>query len=269
MEVKRPALKYPGGKWRDGRWVIGHMPPHEGYVEVCGGGGNVLLRKQRVKSETFNEIDEEVTTYFEVLRNPAERDELLEALHWTPWSEAEYGRSFEQAVDRVERARRCFVRAWMGFGGYSRYQNGFRFVKNYGTRVNPAQSDLVDVSHLHAVGERFRGVQILCRDAMEIIEKFGRTTQLLYVDPPYVAETRENPTRYKFEWSREQHVEAAALLRKAKGPVLVSGYVHELYVELYEEYGWRRVEKVSRSNGGGDKIEAMWLNENAQRRALF
>jgi hypothetical protein len=33
-KVMRPALRYFGGKWLAGSWIVGNLPPHECYVEL-------------------------------------------------------------------------------------------------------------------------------------------------------------------------------------------------------------------------------------------
>ncbi len=31
--VRRPALRWHGGKWRLAPWIIRHLPPHDAYCE--------------------------------------------------------------------------------------------------------------------------------------------------------------------------------------------------------------------------------------------
>ena len=38
-DVKRPVLRYHGGKWRLAPWIIGNFPEHRVYTEAFGGGG--------------------------------------------------------------------------------------------------------------------------------------------------------------------------------------------------------------------------------------
>jgi DNA adenine methylase len=113
---------------------------------------------------------------------------------------------------------------------------------------------------LKVIAERLAGVQIECRDAKYIIERYNNDTALIYFDPPYVAETRATPKQYLLETDNAFHIEAAELLRSAKGYVIVSGYACPLYTELYENHGWERKDKEAQTNSGGKRIESLWLS---------
>lgn len=59
-----PILKYPGAKWRLAQWVIDHMPPHEGYLELFFGSGAVFFNKPKSRVETVNDLDGNVVRFF-------------------------------------------------------------------------------------------------------------------------------------------------------------------------------------------------------------
>lgn len=87
------------------------------------------------------------------------------------------------------------------------------------------------------------------------------TGALLYVDAPYLAETRKGRDGYRHEaGGREWHEELAILLLQHEGPALIAGYRSSLYEQLYEEQGWRRVEREQQANSGKRAIECLWLS---------
>ena len=82
--VRRPALRYHGGKWILAPWIISHFPKHRIYVEPFGGAGSVLLRKSRAFAEIYNDLDGEIVSFFRVIRDAEKSAELLRRLSLTP-----------------------------------------------------------------------------------------------------------------------------------------------------------------------------------------
>jgi len=85
---------------------------------------------------------------------------------------------------------------------------------------------------------------------------------LFYVDPPYLNETRTSSTLYDFELKKEDHIELAECLNSIKGMVIVSGYQHPLYDELYA--GWTKKQVATKKNGGANSTEVLWMSPNIQ-----
>ena len=230
--------------------IIRHFPQHVNYLEPCGGGAGVLLRKPRAKLETYNDLDNDVVNFFRVLRDHLE--ELIRKIRLTPWARAEYEQNIDG--DEIERARRFFARSWMSIGGWP---SGWRCSTAYESRPTPAR-DMVN-NELEQVANRLIGVQIENRDWREVVERYDSPTTLIYIDPPYLKDTRVNFGKYTFEWSDSDHAEAAELLRGVKSHVVLSGYQSPLYAEIYEAHGWRRVDFEVRSSGS-KQTESLWLS---------
>lgn len=258
--IKRPALRYYGGKWKLAPWIISHFPEHVNYVELCGGAASVLLRKPVSPLETYNDIDSQVVNFFRCLRDTPK--ELIKKISLTPWARDEYNLSLSPCDDPLESARRFFIHGFMSFNGATGDNpntHGWRCSTDSNKRRAPSK-DLIN-NALESISLRLLTVQIENRGYDDVIKRFDNQNALIYLDPPYVSETRTNAKDwYNFEWDTPTHIEAAELLHAAQGYVIVSGYQCPLYALLYESEGWYRVDKEATTNGGGKRIESIWLS---------
>lgn len=259
----RPAFRYYGGKWNIASWIISFFPPHLNYVEPCGGGASVLLQKIRSPLETYNDLDDNVVNFFRVLR--AQPNELIQQLELTPYARKEYEVSFQPADDSVEQARRFFVASAMSIIPILNidFRPNLRSVRLVNRADHaPALPFLSSRSfdHLLAVANRLLGVQIENDTYSKIITAYDNQDTLIYFDPPYVENTRTEGGIYSHEWHNDDHIDAAHLLRDCSGYVVISGYACPLYTELYEAHGWQRHDKEAQTNGGGKRIESVWLS---------
>src|SRR5690348_15740602 len=95
--VKRPILRYHGGKWMLAEWIISRFPKHRVYVEPFGGAASVLLQKSRSYGEVYNDLSGEICNVFRVVRDFPTT--LARELIWTPFSRDEYRAAFERCDD--------------------------------------------------------------------------------------------------------------------------------------------------------------------------
>ncbi len=265
----RPVLRYHGGKWLLAPWIISHFPEHRVYVEPYAGAGSVLMRKTRSYAEVINDLDDEIVNLFEVLREPETAEQLVRQLELTPYSRTEFFRSYEDAVDPVERARRRVVRSGMAFGTTAgkRNRTGFRATPWRSGGSNGTQDWRSYPGSIASFIDRLRGVCIDCRPAVEIIKQQDAPETLFYVDPPYPLATRsamrfrsDNERAYRHEMTDDDHRELAALLQSVSGMVVLSGYECELYeVELYS--GWHSVKRETLADGARKRTEVLWMND--------
>lgn len=245
------------------KWIMSFFPPHRIYVEAFGGGGAVLLRKRPVEQEIYNDLDKEIVNVFRVMRDPIQANELRRLLYYTPHSRAEYDLSYEESDSPVEMARRTIVRAYMGHGSRSstcQYKSGFRS-KRAGS-AGPALEWSRYPRHIDSFVIRLRTVTLECADALEIIARYDSPATLFYVDPPYLPETRTSCGKsYRYEMTKEGHVELSSVLHSLQGMVILSGYANGLYQSLYS--GWRVVSKDTRAEGNAPRTELLWISPNA------
>lgn len=262
---RRPALRYHGGKFRIAEWIVQHFPPHLCYVESFGGAAGVMLKKERSYSEVYNDLDSEIVNFFRVLRDPETRKQLINAVKHTPYARDEFERAWEQTEEPVERARRTAIRAQMGFGsaGAVKGSTGFRIDtrRKYGT----AQHLWLEYpGAISLAGERFEGVLIENRPAIDVIQQHDAPDTLHFVDPPYVHSTRVfRPSGgYRHEMTDDEHHQLLDVLQAVDGMVVLSGYKSDLYLDLLKDWEMRTTAARAASNKGGTtRQEVIWMNQ--------
>lgn len=266
----RPLLRWLGGKFRLAPWIVGHFPDHAGYLEPYGGGASVLLHKARSYNEIYNDLDGELVNLFRVLRSE-DAPRLLELLRLTPYAREEYWAAFEPSEDPVERARRTIVRSHLAHGtGGARLDRPTGFRTDGVTMTTNVAGEWADLpAALLAISERVRGVNIEQRPAIELIRKYSVAGMLIYLDPPYLPETRSTNSRkpgeryhtYAFEMSVDDHREMLAVIIESPAMIVLSGYPDDLYDEALD--GWTRRQIAARAHRNSPRTECLWLNPPA------
>ena len=265
MKIKRPILRYHGGKWKLAQWIITHFPTHRVYVEPYGGGASVLMRKTRAHSEVYNDLDTEIVNVFRVIQNEETKNCLKSLLVATPYARTEFELAYEPTSDPIELARRTIIRSFMGFGSAatnSKHLTGFRANSNR-SGTTPAHDWVNYPTMFDAFCERFRGVVLENRDAIDVIKQHDETRTLFYVDPPYVFSTRNTHRDcYRFEMTDTQHETLSAELHAVRGMVVLSGYSCPLYERLYPD--WDHVTIDALADGAKHRTETLWFNQHCQ-----
>jgi DNA adenine methylase len=200
--------------------------------------------------------------FWRVLRTRV--DDLERVCRLTPHAREEYRQSWPigEDCDDLERARRVWVKLTQARGGSLR-TTGWRYHEGVAGRSSSMPRTLQGyLGRFAPVAERLMGVSLECRPALEVVERYGRDPgQLLYVDPPYLYDTRGRRARshgseatYRHDMgSEEEHRELAAALAECRSTVVLSAYHSPLYDDLYS--GWDHVEIES---GTGQNAEAGW-----------
>lgn len=253
------VLKYPGGKWNIARQLVELIPPHHSYVEPYFGSGAVLFTKAPSAIETVNDLDGEVVNLFRCIQQDSER--LARLVMTTPFSREVYDRQFEpdnSYAGRYQRAAGFLVKRWQGYGFRTNgYKVGWR-------------NDVVGRERSYAlwnwyrlpdwiieVAERLRKVQIECRSALEVIQRFDYPNVFMYIDPPYLLGTRR-AKQYRHEMTDADHEELLKIILQSKARIMISGYESEMYNEYLQR--WHKEYFASCAEQGKPRQEVVWMN---------
>ncbi len=87
-------------------------------------------------------------------------------------------------------------------------------------------------------------------------------TELIYSDPPYLRETRTSRRKYRFEYTKRDHIALLELLKSLPCPIILSGYPSLLYDDLLG--AWRTIELQAMTRGG-PRTEKLWYNYDIDR----
>ncbi len=101
-------------------------------------------------------------------------------------------------------------------------------------------------------------------DAVAFLESFPFAgDELVYVDPPYVPETRRRSRVYRCDYTDDDHLRLLRCLMSLPCNVMLSGYDNELYNR--ELAGWRKVSFPAKTHVDV-REEVVWMNFEAPSR---
>lgn len=230
-EAINSPIKWVGGKSRLRKHIIALLPPHTCYLELFGGAGWVLFGKPPSAVEIFNDIDQELITFFQVVREQPEA--LIASFEWELVSRAEFERLAALAPSQltaVQRAHRFYYLIMAGWGGelnYPRFQTSITDGGG-GNRLLGALRTLR--ARLEPVHQRLSSVIVENLDWKACLDRYDREGVVAYVDPPYPG----NGCNYAHNMrSWQQHEELAQRLHQTKCRWIYSSYdlpeVHALF----------------------------------------
>lgn len=250
-------MKYPGSKWSIAEWIINHFPSHHSYLEPFFGSGAVFFNKPRSNIETVNDLDGNVVNLFEWIKKDPER--LAHEIYYTPYARQVYEEAFATIPeDSLERAVNFYIRLNMGHGFRTSGEKVGWKNDVQGRERSYASQDWCNLpGKIMQAAERLRGVQIENKPAVDLIQRFNFPNVLIYLDPPYVLNTRHGK-QYRCEMSDTEHAHLLEVIKKHSGPVLISGYDSELYNRELKD--WYREETTCYSQVCSKKREVLWMN---------
>lgn len=225
-------IPYIGGKSQIASWVIEHFPAdyrRSTYVEVFGGAGWVLLKKDPSSNEVYNDLNEDLVNLFLMIRDRF--DEFRERAEWTLQGRAIFevarakmkSRDFRDDVDRAIWYAITKTQSFAGHGN------------TYGYSIKPGSPTRgwsAFLGRLSLIRDRLLLVNIERLDFERLIKKYDSPTTFFYLDPPYVGAEGY----YSVKFDEADHARLAETLRGIQGRFALSYYPHPLLKPLYKGF---------------------------------
>ena len=212
------------------------------YVEVFGGGGSVLLNKERSVREVLNDANGNLINLYRVVReHPDElKDRLLYVMHNREDFKIAQRRLAQFAYkDDILRAADFYQVVRQSYAG-----NGKQF--------SPvARSMWAGFPAIDRVAGRLQGVTLEIEDFETIFQRYDSPTTFFYLDPPYFFTEDYYPGNI---FLRSDHQRLAAILLRAEGLWLLSYNLCPEVLELYQQPGIL-IEEVDRINNMAQRYE--------------
>jgi DNA adenine methylase len=280
-KLSRPTKRH-GGKSYLANEIVALMPPRvknpndpapddPGWVHYCepffGAGAVLFAMDPEGISETINDIDGELTNFWDVIKSPVDFPEFHRLAQLTPVSHVEFERAcqVDSGLSPVERALCFFI-----LNRQSRQALEKDFVTPVKNRTRQGMQEQV-ASWLSAVRDlpefhrRLQRVLILNDDALKVIRREDGPRTIFYLDPPYLSDIRTAKNAYRFEVTPNQHRELLDALGGIKGRFLLSGYHSAMYDAFANRHGWHCTEfeidnKAASGTNKRTMIECIWTN---------
>ncbi|WP_446776420.1 DNA adenine methylase [Macellibacteroides fermentans] len=258
------AFNYFGGKFTWVDYLYQNFPSDFTHlVDLFAGSFVVSLNYNGRVIKTANEINSDITNFFEVLRN--NEPDLVRLLLLTPCSETEYLNCWEKSDDNIEQARRFYVRIRQSFFGLGaqRKNKGWHMAKKH---VNASGGETVSrwnnaIEKLHDVADVIRSnFQIINGSYYDCIDRIDHPKAFFYADPPYPEESRKSKNDYKFEFTDDDHRALSEKLHHIEGLAMVSGYDCNLMNELYGDFYKTKFPVKKNNIRSGEVQEVIWTN---------
>lgn len=265
-------MPYLGGKssvsTRIGAWIVSHLPPphyDQLYVEPFGGMFGIGLKRSPAGAEWLNDIDELVVNWWRMVRDRPE--ELSHLLEFTPWSEQEFKRAWDERFDDDPLRRALNVSILLAQSISSTIDTGGSgWSHKYGGQGGRRGHYYL---RIRSLARRMYNVQLFCRDVAEILEKTCEHAHaLIYCDPPYFSTQSAKSYRIN-EFDVDKMTD---LLQRQAGSVAVSGYAGE-----WDHLGWRcedfqtitTVGTREENQNKEPRTERLWMNYDPVSRRLI
>lgn len=235
----RPLLKWAGGKTQLLNQLVPKIPEKYGqYIEPFFGGGALFFAIRPENAVISDSNPELINLYRAVAKNVdhvifylqqyKNIEEVFLAVRAVDWMELS---STEAAARTIFLNRICY-------NGLYRVNKSGRFNVPFGRYKNPR---IIDEQALLAAAELLRNVHIICDDYKNILRKYAKPKDFIFLDPPYlpVSEYSDFKRYTKEQFYEEDHVELAAEVQRLHElgcHIVLTNSNHPLVHEQYRQF---------------------------------
>lgn len=246
-------IKWVGGKRILRKDIIPLIPKCDCYVEVFGGAGWVLFGKEEKdhKVEIYNDINSDVTNFFNVLRD--NYDEFEKKFNYMLVSREEFNKlkdEDESKLNNIDKAFRFWYMLKYSYSGRKNalgdYNFGYSIVKKQPLPIK--QKELIDKCY-----KRLQSVLIENLSYEILLKKYDSEKTVFFLDPPYLCKQKYYG---EYEFSTEKHIELKEMLSNLKGKWILTINDLEFFRELYKDYNINNTEvnySCGNATGGSGK----------------
>lgn len=239
MENIKPILKWAGGKTQLLNEILPKLPrQYNNYIEPFLGGGALFFAIQPEHSIIADSNPELVNVYKTIASNVNAVIEELEKYRNTE----EYFYAIRKldylSLSDVEAAARTIFLNRTCFNGLFRVNKSGNFNVPYGHYKNPK---ILDKDTLLNASSLLGKSKILCGDYKEILSKYAKENDFIFLDPPYlpISEYSDFKRYTKEQFYEEDHIELAEEVNRLHDlgcHVILTNSNHPLVHDLYKKF---------------------------------
>jgi DNA adenine methylase len=237
-----------GGKFYLKEKIYSILPNHDVFVEVFGGGANVLLHKPPSKLEIYNDLNKDLANLFYVLS--FHYNEFYERAKFLIYSREIFNtiknEIFNTKIESIPDINRAVKVFYLYNTSFSGKMNTF----GYSTKKDTNHSKTLynKINKLQTIHRRLKNVIIESLDFEEVIKKYDSENTLFFLDPPYFG-TEFYYSTNDLSFKYEDHIRLLNLIKNIKGKFILTTYENELYKKELENFNLITFDVIKYSYG--------------------
>lgn len=167
------------------------------------------------------------------------------------------GSGVYQTIINLMPPHRVYMELFLGAGSIMRHKKPAKI--NIGVDMDEIAVQSFSSRTVKNDGAGSESFTIKNDDAFRILREYDfKGDEFVYLDPPYLHETRSKKKLYNHELSDKDHIKLLGLIKDLPCMVMISGYWSELYSSMLSDWNTETFQAMTR--GGKPATEWLWYN---------